>query len=122
MAIAVARSVEGTNCGGRDYAQLISGAHTSFVRGEGRPVRAADQQGLIEFVAQRLPRADKSAEAANLRQLIVLLCRRQAVLRRILRDIRLRGWLKIWLYLHIPLTIALLFALVLHIVATFAYW
>ena len=50
------------------------------------------------------------------------LCRRQAVLRRIRRDIRLRGWLKIWLYFHIPVTFALLFALVLHILSTFVYW
>ena len=52
----------------------------------------------------------------------MLLCRRQAVLRRIRRDIRLRGWLKIWLYFHIPVTFALLFALALHIVSTFVYW
>ena len=58
--------------------------------------------GVIDFVAERLPRAQKGIEAANLQQLIVLLCRRQAVLRRIRRDIRLRGWLKIWLYFHIP--------------------
>jgi hypothetical protein len=57
-----------------------------------------------------------------LQQLIVLLCRRQAVLRRIRRDIRLRGWLKIWLYFHIPVTFALLVALVVHIVSTFVYW
>jgi hypothetical protein len=122
IAIAVDTSIERTNIGGGVYAQLFSGDHSFFIRGEGQPVRNADQQGVIDFVAQRLPRADKSAEAANLQQLIVLLCRRQAVLRRIRRDIRLRGWLKIWLYFHIPLTIALLFALVLHIVATFAYW
>ena len=52
----------------------------------------------------------------------MLLCRRQAVLRRIRRDIRLHGWLKIWLYFHVPVTIALLVALVLHILSTFVYW
>ena len=57
-----------------------------------------------------------------LQPLVVLLCRRKAVLRRICRDIRLRGWLKIWLYFHIPVTLALLFALALHILSTFAYW
>jgi hypothetical protein len=76
----------------------------------------------VDFVGARLPRAAKGAEAANLQQLIVLLCRRQAVLRRIRRDIRLYGWLKIWLYFHVPITIALLVALVLHIIVTFFYW
>lgn len=122
IAIAVDSSIERTSIGGGVYAQLFSQDDSFFIRGEDRPVRNADQQPVIDFVAQRLPRADKSAEAANLQHLIVLLCRRQAVLRRIRRDIRLRGWLKIWLYFHIPVTIALLAALVLHIVATFAYW
>jgi len=50
------------------------------------------------------------------------LCRRQAILRRIRRDIRLRALLQIWLYVHIPMTAALLVALVLHILSTFFYW
>ncbi len=122
VGIAVASSIERTTLGGGVYQQLFSGDDSHFVRGAGAPVRNADQQGVIDFVAERLPRATKGIEAANLQQLIVLLCRRQAVLRRIRRDIRLRGWLKIWLYFHIPVTFALLFALVLHIVSTFVYW
>jgi hypothetical protein len=54
--------------------------------------------------------------------LIVLLCRRQAVLRRIRRDIQLQGWLRLWLYIHVPLTFALLAALIVHIMSTFMYW
>jgi hypothetical protein len=49
-------------------------------------------------------------------------CRRQAVLRRIARDIRMQGWLRIWLFIHIPMSIALLVALLVHIVTTFIYW
>jgi hypothetical protein len=122
VGIAVASSIERTTLGGGVYAQLFSGDESFFVRGAGAPVRNSDQQGVIDFVADRLPRAQKGIEAANLQQLIVLLCRRQAVLRRIRRDIRLRGWLKIWLYFHIPVTFALLIALVVHIVSTFVYW
>ena len=66
--------------------------------------------------------ASKRVEAANLQALTVLLCRRQAVLRRIRRDIRLQAWLRLWLYVHVPLTIALLVALVVHILTTFMYW
>jgi len=49
-------------------------------------------------------------------------CRRQAVLRRIAFDIRLRGRIRFWLLIHVPLTVALLVALVVHIVTTFIYW
>jgi hypothetical protein len=125
VAIAVASSVERTVIGGGVYAQLFSKDHSFFVRDTGSSsalVANTDQQAVIDVVAERLPRAEKGAEAANLQQLIVLLCRRQAVVRRIRRDIRLRGWLKIWLYFHIPMTVALLVALLLHIVVTFFYW
>lgn len=122
VGIAVNSSIERTTLGGGVYAQLFSGDESFFVRGAGAPVQNADQRAVIDFVAERLPRAQKGAEAANLQQLIVLLCRRQAVLRRIRRDIRLRGWLKIWLYFHIPVTFALLIALILHILSTFVYW
>jgi hypothetical protein len=122
VGLAVASSIERTTLGGGVYAQLFSGDNSFFVKGAGAPVRNTDQQAVIDFVAERLPRAQKGIEAANLQQLIVSLCRRQAVLRRIRRDIRLRGWLKIWLYFHIPVTFALLVALAVHIVSTFVYW
>ena len=122
IGIAVASSIERTALGGGVYSQLFSRDDSFFVRGAGAPVRNTDQQSVVDFVAERLPRAQKGIEAANLQQLIVLLCRRQAVLRRIRRDVRLRGWLKIWLYFHIPVTFALLVALVVHIVSTFVYW
>lgn len=125
IAIAVDSAIERTTLGGDVRAQLFAGDRSLFLKGEGASsalVSNRDQQGVIDFVANRLPRADKSAEAAYLQELVVLLCRRQVVLRRIRRDIRLRGWLKIWLYFHVPMTIALLVALVLHIVVTFVYW
>jgi hypothetical protein len=122
VAVAVDSSIERTTLGGGVYAQLFSGDRSLFIRGAGAPIRNADQRAAVDFVAERLPRAQKGAEAANLQQLIVLLCRRQAVLRRIRRDIRLRGWLKVWLYFHVPMTVALLVALALHILVTFLYW
>ena len=84
--------------------------------------RNADQQAVIALVADRIPRADKAEETARLQQLLQLLCRRQVILRRIRRDIRLQGWLKLWLYVHVPLTAALLVALGVHIASTFLYW
>lgn len=122
IAVAVDSSIERTTLGGGVYEQLFSVDRSFYVRGAGAPVVNVDQQGAIDFAAERLPRAEKGAEAANLQQLIVLLCRRQAVLRRIRRDIRLSGWLRIWLYVHVPLTFALLIALIVHVLATFFYW
>jgi hypothetical protein len=81
-----------------------------------------DQQAVMDFVARRVPQAAKRVEVANLQALLVVLSRRQAVLRRIRRDIQLQGLLRLWLYIHVPLTIALLAALVVHIVTTFLYW
>jgi hypothetical protein len=81
-----------------------------------------DQQGVIAYVSNRIPRVQKGLEAANLQTLVLILCRRQAVLRRIHRDIQLNAWLKLWLYVHVPLTIALLVALSIHILTTFLYW
>ncbi len=73
-------------------------------------------------MAARVPRAAKRIEAESLHELVALLCRRQALLRRIRRDIRLQAWLKIWLYVHIPMTVGLLAALSVHVLATFMYW
>jgi hypothetical protein len=126
--VAVTSSIERTAIGGNWFAQL-SGIDRSFFVGssdvasnDSRLLANEDQLAVIDFVASRLPRADKVAEVPLLHELVVHLCRRQAVLRRLRRDIRLRAWLQIWLYVHIPMTVALLVALVLHIVTTFMYW
>jgi hypothetical protein len=125
VAIAVDSGIERTTLGGSVSSQLFSRDYSFFLRETSKGSALTpnvDQQAVVDYVADRLPRAEKGTEAANLQQLIVLLCRRQAVVRRLRRDIRLSGWLKIWLYFHVPMTIALLFALVLHIVVTFFYW
>ena len=81
-----------------------------------------DQQPLIDFVASRIPRAEKRTEAQRLQDLLDVLVRRQSLIRQLRRDISLQGWLRIWLYIHVPMTIALLVALIIHIVTTFIYW
>jgi hypothetical protein len=126
---AIKSSIERTTIGGGLIAQLFA-IDRSWFEPEvaeaqtGKPGLAAnaDQRAVIEYVAGRVPRADKRAEAANLQALVLLLCRRQTVLRRIRRDIQLQGWLKIWLYFHVPLTFAALAALIVHILASFLYW
>lgn len=127
--IAVKSSIERTAMGGGVLRQLLGVDRSLFMSTdtdtEAATVRVTsntDQQAVIEHVAQRVPQASKRAEVANLQALLVLLCRRQAVLRRIREDIRLSAWLRLWLYAHVPLTFALLAALIVHILTTFMYW
>lgn len=51
-----------------------------------------------------------------------LLERKQALLARLRRHLRLRALLEIWLYVHVPATFALLAALTAHIISVFFYW
>ena len=126
----VASSIERTRLGGGPMAQLWARDGSKFVRrlaSSGSSTASnvlpnPDQQAVIDFVAERIPRADKRGEAANLQQLLAALCRRQASLRQIRRDVQLDAWLKGWLYLHVPLTVALVGALLVHVAATFLYW
>jgi hypothetical protein len=129
IAVAVRSSIERTTIGGGALAQLLAIDRSLFEPGEptepgGKSglTRNADQRAVIDWVSGRVPRADKGAEAGNLQALVLLLCRRQTVLRRIRRDIQLQGWLKLWLYVHVPLTIATLAALTVHILTSFLYW
>ncbi len=123
-------SIERTSLGGGVLAQLLATDRSKFVRqiaGSGggstsAPIANQDQQQVIDFVADRIPRAEKRSEAKNLQSLLSVLCTRQAILRRIRRDIQLQAWLQVWLFIHIPFTFALLAALVVHITTTFLYW
>jgi hypothetical protein len=127
VGIAVKSSIERTTIGGGPYMQLFGVDRSWFQRSESAGtgstlVRNVDQQAAIDYVADRVSRAARRGEPATLQALVAVLCRRQAVLRRIRRDIRLHAWLRLWLYVHVPLTFALLVALVAHILTTFMYW
>lgn len=127
--LAVRSSIERTAIGGGVYRQLFGGDKSLMMRGAGQAgegrsalVSNADQQEVVAYVSNRVPRAEKGAEVPTLQALVVILSRRQAVLRRIRRDIRMQGWLKAWLHVHVPLTLALIAALIVHILTTFMYW
>jgi hypothetical protein len=125
---AVKSSIERTAIGGGIFTQLFGADRSLCILDEAATSSRRgltgnrDQQAVLDYVSNRVPRADRRTEAANLQQLVLILCRRQAVLRRIRRDIRLHAGLKIWLYLHVPLSIALIVALLVHILTTFLYW
>jgi hypothetical protein len=126
-ALTATSSISRTAIGGGMMAQL-TGSDRSFMElpragGTGAGLVAnADQQAAIDYISSWLPRAQKAREVTALQELIAVLCRRQMILRRIRRDVRLNGWLNVWLYVHVPLTLALITALVVHAVLTFMYW
>lgn len=51
-----------------------------------------------------------------------LLSRKEALLGRMRRHLKLKAWLQAWLYVHVPVTFALIAALSAHIVSVFFYW
>ena len=103
-------------------AQLFAKDSSLITSDAGKPVPNKDQQYVIDLVAERIPKAERAAEAVALEAMLSLLCRRQTILRRIRRDIQLEGWLRVWLYIHVPMTMALIVALIVHIMSTFIYW
>jgi hypothetical protein len=48
--------------------------------------------------------------------------RKEAILGRVRRHLKLKAMLEIWLYVHVPVTFALIAALSAHIVSVFFYW
>jgi len=71
---------------------------------------------------QELGRKFAGEQAKTNRQLYTLLLKKQELVARARRDVRLKARLDIWLYFHVPLSIALLVALTIHIVSVFFYW
>lgn len=51
-----------------------------------------------------------------------LLTRKEAILNRVRRHLRIKALLEVWLYVHVPVTFALIAALSAHIVSVFFYW
>ena len=94
------------------------------ISANGKPtiVENKDQARVLAMIAARIPDAQRQSEVEPLRNLMSIMGRRQAIIRRIVRDIQFQGLLKVWLYLHIPLTVALLVSLIAHIISTFLYW
>ncbi len=119
---AISSSIERTAIGGGVLAQLFAKDNSLVATDAGKPAPNKDQQYVVDLVAERIPKAERAAEAVALEEMLSLLCRRQTILRRIRRDIQLEGWLRVWLYVHVPLTIALIVALIVHIISTFIYW
>lgn len=93
--------------------------------------------GLVRRLSGRYPNcATRVAQAAIRRETAykpnlgedpvekvdALLVRKEAILGRVRRHLKLKAMLEIWLYVHVPITFALIAALSAHIVSVFFYW
>ena len=125
IATSAASAIERTSIGGGVIAQLFRSDNSKMVKmNNGNPVivQNKDQTQILDMIAERVPDAKRQSEVEPLRNLMSIMGRRQAIIRRIVRDIQFQGLLKVWLYLHIPLTFVLLISLSVHIISTFLYW
>ncbi len=122
-------ALERTSIGGGVISQLFALDFSQIVKYEENNIQGSstlvannDQQVVIDLIAEKLPRARKQGQPAILQHMLSMLCRRQALLRRIRKDIQFQSLMKVWLLFHIPLSVALLFALAIHILSVFYYW
>lgn len=102
-------SVDNTRVGGGFGTQLI---------GFDRHCPTARALARVSALARTLP----LQEAETGRQLVLLLARKNEMLRVARRDVQYRAWLNVWLLFHVPATIGLLTALAIHIFTVFFYW
>ena len=93
---------------------------TAWNRLTGSYPRCATSLALAEVREVTGPQADLGGNP--LEKVDTLLERKQAMLGKLRRHLRLRALLEIWLYVHVPATIALLAALSAHIISVFFYW
>lgn len=123
----VESAIDRTALGGGVIAQLRGTDHSRVLDPENaatssRLVANPDQDVVIDYLADAIPKAQKSQEALTLQELLWAFGRRRTVLQRLREDIRLQARLQFWLYLHIPLTVGALAALSVHVVSVFIYW
>lgn len=86
--------------------------------------------GRYPKCATRIAQAEIRREAAYrpkpdddpLERVDALLTRKEAILARVHRHLRIKALLEIWLYVHVPVSFALIAALSAHIVSVFFYW
>jgi hypothetical protein len=86
--------------------------------------------GRYPRCATRIAQAELRRETAYrpkidddpLERIDALLTRKESILNRVRRHLRIKAMLEVWLYVHVPVTFALIAALSAHIVSVFFYW
>ncbi|AYJ87458.1 hypothetical protein D3Y57_17900 [Sphingomonas paeninsulae] len=109
------------------YAELVRSSLEQDPFGGGLWSRLS---GRYPRCATRLAKAEIRRETVHmpklgdepLERIDALLEKKEAMLARVRRHLRIRALLEIWLYIHVPMTFALIAALTAHIVSVFFYW
>jgi hypothetical protein len=112
---------------GQDYADLVRASLEQDPFGGGLWARLS---GNYPRCATRSAQAAIRSETAYkprigddpLEKIDALLERKEAVLARVRRHLRIKALLEVWLYVHVPMTFALIAALSAHIFSVFFYW
>jgi hypothetical protein len=111
----------------QNMAEVVQGAldedafgGTIWNRLTGNYPRCATSDALADVRRVTGPRANLGGDP--LEKVDTLLERKQAMLGKLRRHLKLRALLEVWLYVHVPATVALLAALTAHIVSVFFYW
>jgi hypothetical protein len=91
-----------------------------WARLSGNYPRCATRSGKIAIRGE-LANAPRTG-SDPLEKIDALLERKEAVLARVRRHLRVKALLEIWLYVHVPVTFALIAALSAHIFSVFFYW
>lgn len=81
-----------------------------------------EQVALLRWLGDELARSTDGELSRRIGDLLTLIATRRNQLRRLRRDVQIRGWLEIWLYIHVPVTLALIGTLIAHVVSVFLYW
>jgi hypothetical protein len=118
---------EATQPLGQTYADLVRASLEQDPFGGGLWARLS---GNYPRCATRSAQAAIRSETAHkprigddpLEKIDALLERKEAVLARVRRHLRIKALLEVWLYVHVPMTFALIAALSAHIFSVFFYW
>jgi hypothetical protein len=115
-----------TKLGGSVRAVLAGLDHSAVILplpGGSADVRAnPDQKALLEWLGAELDKHPTGERSHMIADLVAIIGKRRALLKRLRHDAQLRGWLQIWLYVHVPLSFGLIGALIAHVVSVFYYW
>jgi hypothetical protein len=112
---------------GQDYADLVRASLEQDPFGGGLWARLSGNYPLCATRAAQAAIRRQTAHKPHigddpLEKIDALLERKEAVLTRVRRHLRIKALLEVWLYVHVPITFALIAALSAHIFSVFFYW
>ncbi|MEY3465491.1 MAG: hypothetical protein EBR15_02915 [Gammaproteobacteria bacterium] len=103
---------------GRDRSQVSLAGDDGVLQVVPNPA----QEHMLEWLGRQLSRSTDAERTRRIDELVNLMASRRSLLRRVIEDARIAGWLQVWLYVHVPITFALLGSLIAHVVSVFLYW